>query len=686
MLLPQISTPQTGETIVESVRSHQVATETSADIVVVSAEELAATGERSLPRQLAKAAGVWLQETNLGGGSPILQGMSGAQVLLVVDGVRMNDATTRNGVNQMLNGIDPAAVERIEVVRGPRSVLYGSDALGGAVLVWTKRRAPAAKSGDAGLHGALDSTYQSVTEGYSGALTVSGAFEDHGWLAVGGYHNWNELEAGSGEVQNTAYHGESYFGSWVSQLGEGRTLRATTSITRDFDVPRTDRLNPGFGQTQPSNAEFEYAVQDRQRFVLAYEDRHGGAFADVVQARASFRYYNEDRIQRALGSQSLRREHDTTNTVGLGIDLQKALGEHHVLTYGVDVDYDDVDSGRVDENIVSGAITPKVGSFAPGSRFTSTGVFVQDELTSFEPFDVTLGARYSHYAFGFEDVNTGADEDGDFGALSGSLAVGREVADGVRVVGTLAQGFRAPNLSELARDATFFGGTELANPDLDPEKSLYAELALETRKSTWNASVALFHDNVSDAVGSRLINAGGPGLGDETYLRDNVNTVEIWGAFARWVTQVGGAESRWSTEFAAEYTHGQQYDDFVDPSTGDEPFNDQPAQRIPPFHGWVGLTYDVDRGPWDWAELTCQWAFDQNRLSPQDLADPRIDPDGTDGWATLDLDIGGPLGGPSSGSTWTLGLHNLFDEDYRVHGSGFDAPGFGVVVGVRVSR
>ena len=122
------------ETFVRSPRAAATATDTSADHVIVSAAELAATGERSLPRQLARAAGVWLQETNLGGGSPLIQGLSGNQVLLVLDGVRLNDSTTRNGVNQMLNGIDPAAVERVEVLRGPRSVQYGSDALGGVVL------------------------------------------------------------------------------------------------------------------------------------------------------------------------------------------------------------------------------------------------------------------------------------------------------------------------------------------------------------------------------------------------------------------------------------------------------------------------------------------------------------------------------------------------------------------------
>jgi outer membrane receptor protein involved in Fe transport len=320
----------------------------------------------------------------------------------------------------------------------------------------------------------------------------------------------------------------------------------------------------------------------------------------------------------------------------------------------------------------------------------STGVFVQDEITAFDPYDVTIGARWSRFDFGFDDVMTGEDEQGSFDAASGSLSVGRPLGGDWRIVGTVARGFRAPNLAELARDATFFGGDELHNPDLDPESSWYGELAVEVAKSTWDGSVAVFHNTISDVVGSRLVDPGGPGTGDEAYLRENIGTLEVFGALARGRAKLGGAESRWSVEAAAEYVYGQQFSDFVDPNTNEKPFNDVPGQRIPPLHGWVGLRYDVGGSWFDRIELSSAWALEQDRLSPQDLGDPRIDPDGTDAWATVDLDVGGPIGASSGGSSaasrWYLGVHNLFDESYRVHGSGVDGAGIGLVVGARWSR
>jgi len=678
---------ETPELIVRSPRSTAPATDTRADRVVVTAEELAATGERSLPTQLAKAAGIWLQQTNLGGGSPLLQGLSGNQVLLVVDGVRLNDSATRTGVNQMLNGIDPATVERVEVIRGPRTVLYGSDALGGVVLIWTKTRKPHA--GDptrAGLHGAIEGTGYTAYEGGTGSVELSDAYTRNAWLFVGSAHDWGDLQSAEGEVPNTGYHGNALFGSWETLVGEKRSLRLTSAITKDYDVPRTDRLNEGFGQTQPSNSEFDFAIQDRQRFVLAYDDRSENLFVDALEARVSYRYYNEERHIRGFGSSTRRIEQDTTNTLGLGVDLKQAVGDTQLLTFGFDVDYDDIDSTRVDVDLGTGNTTPNDGAFAPGSHFLSSGVFVQDEISSFAPWDVTVGARWNYFTFGFDDLATGEEEDGDFDSGSGSLSIGRPVGGGTRIVGTVASGFRAPGLAELARDATFFGGEELHNADLEPESSLYGELAVEVTQPTWNASMAVYHNTISDVVGSRLVDPGGPGTGDEVYLRENIGTLEIFGTYAVAGTKLGGPESPWSGDTWIEYTYGQQDSDFVDPNTGERPFDDQPGQRIPPLHGWVGLRYDVGPGWLGWIELGTAWALEQDRLSPQDEGDPRIDPDGTDGWVTVDVDVGGPIGATPTGSRWLVGVHNVFDEDYRVHGSGIDGPGIGLVVGARWSR
>lgn len=688
------STSKPSETVVSAPRATRTVSAPLTQVQVVTAEDLARTNERSLPRALGKASGLMVQETNLGGGSPMMRGLIGNQVLILVDGVRLNDSTTRGGPNQSLNSIDAATVERVEIVRGPSSVLYGSDALGGAILIWTKSRPPASRldpqSPDARrIRAALGGEYSSVVEGWQGDLEISGAWSSGGLLGIGSLHDWDDLTTGGGdEVEHTGYHGNGVFAAYEQGLGLDRSLRFTASRTRDFDVPRSDRMNPGYGQTTASNEEWFYSLEDRERYILSYDDREVGGLADAMQVRVSLRRYQEDRKIRSTGSSTRALESDQTDTLGMGVDWHKALGEDHLLTWGVDADYDEVDSTRDNVDLSTGVTTPAEGAFAPDSSYLSTGVFLQDEISALEPFDVTAGVRYSYFDFGFDDVASGGEESGDFDALTASLQVATDVGQNSRVAGTLSQGFRAPNLADLAKSASFFAGTELANPDLDPEQSWMAELAYDYTRPTWSLGTAVYYNQIDDAIGTRLIDPGDPNVpGDEVYQRDNVGELRYVGAELIGETQLGGAQSPWSARAVAETVWGRQYDDFEDPNTGEELFWDVPARRVPPFHGSLGLRYEPTSGLWKlgWAELTYAWAFEQDELNPGDIADPRIDPDGTDAWNTVDLDVGGPIGAPTQGSTWWVGLHNLFDESYRIHGSGIDAPGFGVVVGARVS-
>lgn len=689
---PKSSQASVSQTFVTAPRASRTATTSGMAQQVITAEELKATGERSLPRAIAKASGVFVQETNLGGGAPILRGLIGNQVLIVVDGVRLNDGATRGGPNQSLNGIDPTNVERVEIVRGPTGVLYGSDALGGTILIWTKSRAAAAREGlsdqDQRLRAVAGVDANTAVEGAREFGSLSYGFENDGVLLGGSFQDWQKLRSGDGDVENTGYHGQSWYGSWEHRLSDTGYLRLSAMRTRDFGIPRSDRMNVGFQQTQPSDAENFFTLQDRERYLLAWNEKSTG-FSDDMQVRLSLREYNENRQIRSRGSSTRRIETDNVETGGIGADWRKAIGDTHLLTWGFDLDYDDVDSKRTNVNINTNVATSALGNFAPNSTYLYSGVFLRDEIYAFEAFDLTAGLRYSYFEFGFDDTTTGDDVDGDFDALTGSLQAARDLAEGVRVTATLAQAFRAPNLSELARSASFNGGTELANPNLDPEESLYQELALDMTREQWSWSLALYHNEISDVMGRRLVSDPTPGgpIGDETYIRENAGDLELFGLETRYRRKLGGPQSPYAIQTYLEYTYGKQYDDFVDTINGGKPFDDKPASKIPPLHGSLALMYEPaqPKGWFGWASASFHFATSQNKLSPADLGDPRIDPNGTNGWTRVDLDAGGPVGDPSSGTTWNLGLHNLFDEDYRVHGSGIDAQGLGLVFGVQMS-
>ncbi len=680
------SSEDLSETVVTAPRSELPATASATNVVVVTGEQLAATGESTLPRALSRAAGpvgLFVQETNLGGGSPYLRGLIGNQILIVVDGVRLNDSTTRFGPNQSLNNIDPATVERVEILRGPASVLYGSDAIGGTILIWTKRRRASSDPSLQGVRGSLDLLYRSQVEGGSASVGLNDATPSYGWYLSTGVFDYQDLRGGDGRTQDfTGYDGNNFFGSVDVPLDKERSVRVVSSLHRDFDVPRTDRLVAGFGQTGPADQVNRFTLQRRERHVLAYEDRSGlGALADRFQVRASFRRYEERRERQGTGSSTFRDEEDAVDTYGVGVDFKKAIGSDHLLTYGLDFDLDRVDSSRVDTNLGTGVETVRDGAFAPGSNYAASGVFVQDEIFAFDPLLLTAGLRWSTYDFSFDRFSDGERESGNFSALTASLQASRAVAEGVRVVGSLAQGFRAPNLADLAKDGDFAAGTELSNPDLDPERSLSAELGVEVLRGVNEGHVTVFATQIDDIVGRVLVDSGDPGtLGDEIYRRENQGEVRLWGIEAGLRRRLD-ADSPWLAETGIAYARGQQFDDEI------PEFDDVPWRRTPPLHGRVAVAWEPiraasslpDKGRVDRVALELPWADDQSRLSPDDETDPRIGAP-TPGWAVLNLDVSGSFG---RANRWTVGLQNLLDKDYRLHGSGFDAPGRGVYVGLR---
>jgi iron complex outermembrane receptor protein/hemoglobin/transferrin/lactoferrin receptor protein len=119
-------------------RQEDLTVDVPQSVTVVTHEQLLQNAPRTTPEALMNQSGVWVQKTNHGGGSPIIRGLVGNQVLLLVDGIRLNNSTYRYGPNQYLNTIDPGVIESMEAIRGSGSVLYGSDALGGVVQVISK--------------------------------------------------------------------------------------------------------------------------------------------------------------------------------------------------------------------------------------------------------------------------------------------------------------------------------------------------------------------------------------------------------------------------------------------------------------------------------------------------------------------------------------------------------------------
>lgn len=677
--LPPVQDTNPPTVLVTAPRAEEAVTTSSAKLTVLSGEELRNTGGRSLPQQISLAGDIWMQETNLGGGAPTLRGLMGNQILIIVDGVRLNNSATRSGPNQSLNQIDPAIVERVEIYRGSGSVLYGSDGIGGVISVWTTRQSPHSASGeDKGFGGFVQAQGDTAYMGGRGALGINYTSENTGLVGIGSGSYFDDLRAGSGKVDYTGYESGALFGAWEQALERDRLLRLSYTLNRDFNVPRTDRLIPGFGQIVPSDQLWHYARQDRESTLLSYTDTAENGIFDQFETRLSYQVYEEQRTRQGLTSSTKREEVDNIASLGLGADWKKSVGDSQLFTFGFDVYHDDVDSSRQDTNLNTGAVTNGEGAFAPDSRYTGVGVFVQDEIFALDPFMLTAGLRYSFYDFSFFDTTSGMKESGDFDALTASLEASRQI-DAWKLTAGIAQGFRAPNLADVAKDGAFASGDELHNANLDPENSWTIDAGAEYIEGQWAGAVGVFATRIDDLIGRVLLDEGVVGVpGDELFLRENVGRLDLYGIEAGADYRLA-QDSPWTVGGKLTYTEGKQYGDGVTPGL------EVDARRVPPLFGRTSLKWEDRKGtsPIGWADFSVLFAAKQDRLNPDDAGDPRIDPNGTPGWFTLNLDVGGDFDHTSS---WWVGVHNILDEAYRVHGSGFDAPGIGFVAGLRISR
>jgi outer membrane receptor protein involved in Fe transport len=275
-----------------------------------------------------------------------------------------------------------------------------------------------------------------------------------------------------------------------------------------------------------------------------------------------------------------------------------------------------------------------------------------------ERLSLDAGLRYSRFRIRLP----GVDETGDVSLspddLTGDLHFGYELGDGLRLVGNLGRGFRPPNIFDLGTLGSRPGNRfNVPNPDLQPESVWSYDLGFKLARGEWQAEAFAWYADYRDRIASRFTGEVTPG-GRLVVRSDNLNQAQLYGF-------EGGLRYRAASalEFygVLNWTRGEETD--PDGTT-------TPADRIPPLNGRLGLVW-LSAAGWR-VEPWLDFAGPQDRLSPRDTEDPRIDPDGTAGWGTLNLLVAYQA---TPAAEIGLRLQNLGDVDYREHGSGIEAPG-----------
>ncbi len=664
-----------GETIVTASRGREAPFEVPYATDEITQEQLLRRAYRTLPQALRDTPGVLLQETSYGQGSPYIRGFTGYLNTLLIDGVRLNNSVFRAGPNQYWNTLDPYSLERIELVKGPSSVLYGSDAVGGTVQAFTRN--PASYGEGVNHEGRLYYRFASAERSHI-VRAEGGVSSGEDWGALVGFtgKNFDDLIGGA----DTGTQPDTGYSEWNADVKLEHFLDRNSRLVfahqnlRQNDVPRTHRTvnaEPFHGTTAGSDLQRDLD-QERRLTYLQYHSEQRGGEIETIHANLSWHEQDETR-DRIRGSGARNLQGFEVDTLGFFSTFAGRENEWGRPSFGVDYYHDEVDSFSSTE--------PIQGPVGDDASYDLLGVFVQNEFDVGDDTTVTLGGRFTYAA---ADANSVVDPvlggptqvSDSWNRFIGSVRfLYRITENALHLFGGVSQGFRAPNLSDLTRfDSARTDEFEIPATDLDPEDYLSFELGLKSRTAEQSSEVAVFYTAISDQI-VRVPTGSTNADGEFEITKDNVGDGYVYGI------EGGGAfglGSGWSLFGNAAYIEGK-----VDTFPTSMPVVvEEYLDRLMPLQAELGLEWRAcdDR---HWGEGVVRYADDADRLSTRDTSDTsRIPPGGTPGYVLFDLRFGWRV---RPELRLDFGLENVFDVDYRVHGSGSNGPGRSLILGITLT-
>jgi hemoglobin/transferrin/lactoferrin receptor protein len=641
---------------------------------IITAESLGRRLPRTLPVALEELPGVMVQKTSTAQGAPYLRGFTGFRTLLLVDGIRLNNSVFREGPNQYWGTIDPLAIERLEVIMGPSSVIYGSDAIGGTVN--TVSLTPTLARSGSGFEGRAVYRYASADDSHAGRLEATGQLGKSLGAHLGFSRKvYHDLRAGQGTglQSHTGYTESAADGVLLHRLGDRTLLTARWQDFTQDDAWRTHSTVFGstWQGTRPGSDLQRSLDQHRRLFAVQLHANQLGGAVDQFHVGLSHQEQDEDQF-RLRGD---RRREDTGFAVGtLGTFAQaqsrSAFGR---WVYGGEFYRDKVDSYSVRYR-ADGALSQVdiQGPVADDATYDLLGGYVENRLPRLGWVDWVVGGRYNYAsadARRVRDPVSGAATSvaASWHSLVGSMRGVVNLGAGGRhnLFAGLSEAFRAPNLSDLTRfDIAEGGQIETPAPGLEPEYFVTAETGWRTRHDRWSASVAWFHTAIRNQIIRTPTGARVDGLAEVTKRNSGsgfVHGLELAGS-----RQLPHA---WTLTGVLTWMEGEL--DYF-PSADSTLLVRAPLSRVMPLTGHVSLRWEPPTSR-VWLEVAASTAARQDRLAPSDRVDTeRIPANGTPGYAMGKIRLGWR---PTHALALVAALENFTDKDYRIHGSGVNEPG-----------
>ncbi len=691
------------EVVVSVNKSSETRKTIAQQVQVLHENEIARVQAQSTADLIQSTGTVFIQKSQMGGGSVNLRGFEASRTLLVVDGVRMNNLIYRAGHLQNIITLDNNSLERAEILFGPSSTIYGSDALGGVIHLFTKK--PNFSETDHKLLKVNAMTrYGSVNSELTGHIDVNAASKKLASLTSLTYSKFGDLMGGKntnpfyndsyGErpfyvervngkdslLTNTdkykqvqsAYHQYDVMQKLAYRPSENAVHGLNVQFSNSSDVPRYDRL------TDPKNGGLAYAewvYGPQKRFLAAYDLNYKKPvllFQDV-HLGLNYQRIEESRISRKFNSDWQSNRIEDVQVIGLNLDVKKAL-QNHIMRYGIDGQWNTLQSTAFGKDVVTGQVQAIDTRYPDGDNTMFNAALYFSHTWQINPTLVlTDGFRTGYAALHSTIIDNSyfnlpvTEFNQNTAVVSGTLGLIHTPSDDLKLSALISTGFRVPNTDDMSKVfESAQGAVIVPNEELKPEKTITSEIGITrifNKSLVWESS--LYYTRFFDAIVADVFLFKGQdsilyeGAMSRVYANQNKKEAYIYGFSSAVSTK---HSEFFSMNFGINYTYGRIKTDS----------SDTPLDHIPPFMAHLKLTYTYHKFNADLRMNYNGW----KRMKDYNLGgednEQYATPDGMPAWFCADLRFSFQV---NKNLIIQAGIDNLFDTQYRTFASGINAPG-----------
>ncbi|MDH7447375.1 TonB-dependent receptor plug domain-containing protein [Aquimarina sp. 2201CG14-23] len=707
----EVDENQLSEVVISVSKWEQDKKDVTQKIVSITSDEIALSTPQTSADLLQSSGQVYVQKSQLGGGSPIIRGFSTNRLLLTVDGVRMNTAIFRGGNVQNVIAVDPFTVDRTEVILGPGSVVYGSDAIGGVMNFYTTQP-KFAISGKNKLSGNAIARYATASNEKTGHIDFNIGLEKWAFLTSVSYTDFDDLTMGSHGpddylrneyvetidgvdtvIQNddpktqvfTGYDQFNILQKVYFMPNEHWDFNAGFIYTKTSDYPRYDRLIRRRDGNLRS-AEWFYGPQKWLMGNLQITNKSDNFFYNKMKFTAAYQNFQESRNDRDFGGDILSKTKEEVDAYSANFDFERKFSESTSLYYGLEYILNQVSSDGSALNVVTNVTAAAPSRYPDGSTWQSIAAYASIKSKLSEKLRFQGGLRYNRiilysefddtfFDFPFREANI------DTEALTGTAGISWLPNEILQWKLNFSTAFRAPNIDDVGKIFDSEPGSVVVpNPDLQPEYAYNGEIGVTANlNKNFKVDLATYYTKLDNALVRRDFDLNGE---TEIIFGGELSNVQAIQNAAN--ARIYGFEAGIRYDFAKNFMFSSKYTF----TGGEEELDDgsiSPSRHVAPQFGTSNIRYKSNKWMVDVSAIyNGQFDFEDLALSQQNndflyALDENGNPY-SPSWYTLNIRSQYQFTKSLQG---TLTIENITDQRYRPYSSGISGAGRNFIVSLK---